>query len=701
MKFNVANIWGRKDAHTNAPKARELKLEGLETRELLSVAPGAEFVLPDVAGGPGYVANRCEAPVAAYCAYERSEANVDYDVVKLDETATLFQSEPAAPELEQVEEGAETPAIIVTTPLDVVDATDNLISLREAIAYAADSTLGDTITFDAALNNATITLAEGQLVLDRSIKIDASALDSLTIDAAGRSRVLWITDSNTSDDVDVDVELTGLTITGGYGATENGTVLKGGEVCVEKGSATLTNCVVTNNCGEMGGGIYVDNFAVPSYFVNCTISGNTAFMGGGAAIYHGMGHFDNCLICDNTSTSEGFEYLDNNNYDAGNGGGLYLSDLTTLTNCTITNNQAKYKGKGDGGQGGGIFGGRCLIANCVVSRNTARIGGGIEVHGIDWFSAANSLFVENTATDSCGGIGYMRGTMTNCTIAGNTAPFVGGFHCFEDAEIRNSIIVNNLTDKGETSDCYRFGIFHNTLVGAGTTFVTEQDATVYYCDPTQTIFTDAANGDYSLANNSIAIDLGNADYLVGAVNQDVASFIDNYISPELAQYWLEGIDADLAGNERATLGAVDLGAYEYQGARYTLAAPVIVARETEAGTINFEWTTVPHAKKYYISYALEGGAATNVCAAADDTSYTLSGLQPNGTYHIKIRATSASSYADASAWSPVATIVARDPEAPSLVVTTLFPFAKRSPTRRRIRRSGIRLHLTPLWTAGR
>ena len=78
---------------------------------------------------------------------------------------------------------------VVTTLDDVVDETDGLISLREAIAQAAK---GDRIGFDASLagGNRTIRLKEGQLEIGKPLTIDAESVGGVTIDAGGRREAL-------------------------------------------------------------------------------------------------------------------------------------------------------------------------------------------------------------------------------------------------------------------------------------------------------------------------------------------------------------------------------------------------------------------------------------------------------------------------------------------------------------------------------
>ena len=58
--------------------------------------------------------------------------------------------------------------LLVTTPLDVADPDDGILSLREALLGAKQSADGDVIQFDESLAGATIQLdpALGSLVVD-------------------------------------------------------------------------------------------------------------------------------------------------------------------------------------------------------------------------------------------------------------------------------------------------------------------------------------------------------------------------------------------------------------------------------------------------------------------------------------------------------------------------------------------------------
>ena len=89
--------------------------------------------------------------------------------------------------------------ITVTTnanELDQIASTGAGVSLAEAIRDIAS---GGVITFAPSLSGQTITLPGNQLLLDKSLTIDASSLDNgLTIDANQQSRIMTITRATAS-----------------------------------------------------------------------------------------------------------------------------------------------------------------------------------------------------------------------------------------------------------------------------------------------------------------------------------------------------------------------------------------------------------------------------------------------------------------------------------------------------------------------
>ncbi|MDO4628281.1 MAG: CARDB domain-containing protein, partial [Planctomycetia bacterium] len=152
----------------------------------------------------------------------------------------------------------ETPSTVVTTEQDVIDFTDNLISLRESIFYA-NMLEESIITFDSNLAGKTIALQQGELRISSRVTFDASNLydemadaPGLTLDAQGNGRVLNIVTGTSV----APVKLVGINLVNGQGS------LSGGIVYVS-GALELVKCAIFNENGQSDKNydslIYVNN----------------------------------------------------------------------------------------------------------------------------------------------------------------------------------------------------------------------------------------------------------------------------------------------------------------------------------------------------------------------------------------------------------------------------------------------------------
>ncbi len=128
----------------------------------------------------------------------------------------------------------------------------------------------------------------------------------------------------------------------------------GGGLRVVNGSPTITNCVLENNAGNFGGGIYVGSGSLPG-FTECTILDNAAFSSGGGlyVALGGQSYFDRCRFISNSAvTFGGAVHIADGRVDAlntvftgntgSNGGAVYNSPPGTinLQNCTLSFNAA-------------------------------------------------------------------------------------------------------------------------------------------------------------------------------------------------------------------------------------------------------------------------------------------------------------------------------------------------------------------------
>ena len=193
----------------------------------------------------------------------------------------------------------ETPSTVVTTVLDILDETDGLISLREAILYAA---AGDTVTFDPSLASRTIVLDGAELVIDKNLSIDASAVCGITIDGNGKCRIFTLRNASGR----VTVNLAALAI-------RSGRAYYGGGIYNDGTILTLTNCTVTKSYAYYGGGIYNTNSGTLTA-ANTTVTDNSAYYwDNGHALYTSGGTvtFYNSIITGSVSVSSTRTYAYN------------------------------------------------------------------------------------------------------------------------------------------------------------------------------------------------------------------------------------------------------------------------------------------------------------------------------------------------------------------------------------------------------
>lgn len=177
-------------------------------------------------------------------------------------------------------------------------------------------------------------------------------------------------------------QLIGFTITGGTGTLSSGYTYGGGILVRFGSSPTISDCIINGNNAGSGAGIAIMSSS-PS-IKDCVIDSNTAETSGGGISVGGSQAapmITHCVISNNTATS---------------GGGVRIlnSAQGTFTACTIRDNVAA-----DQWDGGGFSiesDSTSRILSCLITGNTAGVGGGI-------FSSDSSPNV------------------TNSTIAGNIA----------------------------------------------------------------------------------------------------------------------------------------------------------------------------------------------------------------------------------------------------------------------------------------
>ena len=275
-------------------------------------------------------------------------------------------------------------------------------SLREAID-CANIIIGANINFDPIVFNPqtqkTITLANGQLVVNQFMNILGPGSNVLTIDGNHSGRVF-------------DFEEQG-------GGTINGLTITGGDATHYSSDQSLNN----------GGGV-LQRVSGSFLIQNCVITGNKADYGGGLCLQ--TAEIDNCVVSDNAATSAG-------------GGIAAYSALSTVplrrltaNNCTIRQNTAE-------GTGGGVFIslGSGAIHTSTISANSAGIGGGL--YSTTFLTLNESTLSGNHATSWGGGVfhqQYMK--VSYCTISDNIAQTGGGIYNLSgNSDVSTTIIAGN------------------------------------------------------------------------------------------------------------------------------------------------------------------------------------------------------------------------------------------------------------------
>ena len=236
------------------------------------------------------------------------------------------------------------------------------------------------------------------------------------------------------------------------------------------------------------------------------------------------------------------------------GGGLYIDNSSTvLKNVDFSSNKSTY----DGG-GMYIVSSSSKLMNVTFRRNEAKYGGGI-FNTASTVSLTNTLIIDNRATYDGAGM-YNRSSspvLTNVTIAGNSAVNSGGGiynYLASFPKTYNSIVFGNGISQVYNNDST--SEFHHSLI-EGTAWDVNWGPNLNDIVSSVDPFTNAANGDYTLAVNSLAINTGKDEHWtinVGVLDNTATDFVDNL---------------------RLSSCSIDMGAYEKQNVPETVAPTAI------------------------------------------------------------------------------------------------------------------------------
>ena len=444
----------------------------------------------------------------------------------------------------------------------------------------------------------TYVVTNGVLSITVPMTLAGAGAASTVIDANGTAQALSVSGSG-------NLTATGLTIQDAHGGTDGAGV----EVAAND-SATLNNDIVQNNSSTAaGGGIYdAGNLTLNSDVITNNVASGNQIDGGGLYI-SGSDNTQSTVTVTNSVFSDNSGYF---------GGAIqYATGSSTqhvsiqISDSLLTGNTSTQSGGAiDDDTGSGIA--SLTVTNTTIAGNTAVSGGGGGVRVGD--SAAPTVFV-------------------NDTIASNQASSGGDVYSSDHtSDWENTIIAQGVATAGgaaNPSDCggealtYMQSEGHNLDDASGCNFNAAGDlvntnpklqALANNGGPTQTL---------ALAVGSPAIDAGAASPI---------------FCPATDQRGLtrpQGSACDIGAYEAAPAPITNVGGSAPAGGPETISATV-ANPDLQAATLSVEWGA--SAGAYTSTSASQTAPAQS---AATGYSFALLGATPGTTYHYVVVATNA------------------------------------------------------------
>jgi len=301
-----------------------------------------------------------------------------------------------------------------------------------------------------------------------------------------------------------------------------------------------------------------------------------------------------CVYLEDGASLAGFTLTNGHTWASGgswqydrSGGGLWLTNGTTASNCIIsgcdaataggffffnggTLSDSSVKGNITANEGGG---GRCegggSVLRCLIEGNTAQSGGG-GIYLKDGTPLIDRCEIRGNKCVASGADGggiwlISRGTVRNCLITGNMATNGGGGLFFataaSNAVVENCTVVSNTAENGGGMRMWG-GSVYNSIVYDNTGLVVNDNwswggnnPTIEYTCTTPT--NSIPGGDGCITNDPLFTGGGNYRLAQGSSSIDAG---DNATMPSGSD--LDGVPRPLDGNNDDT-NTVDMGCYEY------------------------------------------------------------------------------------------------------------------------------------------
>lgn len=293
--------------------------------------------------------------------------------------------------------------------------------------------------------------------------------DETQLDQRGWTENVTVLDGNQAGPVVISpsgatasTRIDGFTIQNGKGLIiQNGKHLivgssQGAGICCSSSSPTVANCTIRDNNSEFGGGMSNLVGSAP-VLTNCTFIANAAtWSWGGGAMYNEQSNpvLTGCTFSGNTheamANSYSYPELTDCVFDGNELGMINGDSSPTLTRCHFTRNSASgmgneelsspvltdctFIGNSTSGCGGGIWNQMdCspTLTNCTIADNSAAVGGGIWSITGGGPKLTHCTIRNNSAASGAGG-GMYSGesvpTLTDCVFSGNSAQIGGGLY---------------------------------------------------------------------------------------------------------------------------------------------------------------------------------------------------------------------------------------------------------------------------------
>ncbi len=341
-------------------------------------------------------------------------------------------------------------------------------------------------------------------------------------------------------------------------------------------------------------------------------SGNTylARNGGGMYNYKSSPQITNCI----------FE----NNFATGGGGGMYNRESSpTLTNCSFISNSTDNSG---GGMENFVLSSPILV-NCTFLSNTATEGGGMyNYQTLSTATFTNCSFANNSATSDGGAIYNSESSpqLINCTISSNTAEGTGGgmYNGFSAFDAPAVITISNSIISGNTAGSEN-NISNNISTPSISSSIIGESGGSTSWNP---VFgTDGGNNldlDPLFTN---AIDPDGLDDILGTIDDGLRLSVN---SPAIDAGVVTATVTDILGNTRNYNGAVDMGAYEFQG------RPFITTWITSDGQITIPTTSGVY--DYDLLVVNQSDPSNTFSLSNQSGNATVTGLTIGATYRVEI-----------------------------------------------------------------